>query len=328
MADENKPESVTVDNPGSGTQTDTPKANEGGTVKKEEFKAPSVKDREQEHSELTQLVSQYEEMGEKIATPITVDPQSVKINPFDDTDEQKEAEHNQQIEFEWTKHYMDQQYLSASSALRINSVATLGSQVKMNYSVLMPVQYQLDQAQKHYEYLNDQVNNSRELAQIAFRQQQAQAVVGVQQLNQKLQLELNESRQNMENQVTSMLNVYNQYESSLNDLVLTKKSLQNQQKIIDNKKQNSHKSWWQGLMQAAPIIMMAAFAGGKGLGLAGKIGGIGGKLAETAKVAEGEAMTAKQGLASVGAAALKGGGVSKTIAGLIGGAISLGMFFK
>lgn len=218
---------------------------------------------------------------------------------------------------------MDEQFFSASSALRLNSVADLGAQVRMSYDVLMPIQQELAQSQDYYEYLNDQINNSRELSRMAFQQQQAQAVVSIQQLNQRLQLELNESRQNMENQITTMLGVYNQYESSLNDLVLTKSSIKNQQDIIDKRKQGSKKSFWTGFMQALPMMMLVGFAGGKALGAVGNIGGVATKLGTIATSGSKFA-----GLAKVGGALLKGGTASTTVAGLIGGAASIGAYMN
>lgn len=65
-----------------------------------EATTPTVEKREQEHNDMTKLVSQYENAGERIATPITVDTDSVKINPFDDTHLQQANEYSQKVEYE------------------------------------------------------------------------------------------------------------------------------------------------------------------------------------------------------------------------------------
>ncbi len=318
MAEDNK---KLVETP---TPKETPK--ETPTPKSTEIKPPTTEEREDEHSELKKLVSQYESIGERIDTPITVDKEQLKINPLDSTQDIKQNEMDEQTEFNWTKHFLDQQMFSANTALRTNSIATLGSQVKINYEVYMPEQQKLQEEQKQYTYLNQQLNQQQKLARIALQQQQAQGIAATQQLAQRLNLEVGQSRQNMESSITTMLNVYNQYQSSINNLVLSKDNIANQQKIIDAKKQSSHKSWWSGLMQTLPVVLMAGFAGGKLLGGIGKIGGLAEGLAEKAVVAEGETMSFGQGLAKAGAAALSGGGWSKSIAGLIGGATSLGMY--
>ncbi len=287
-------------------------------------KPPTNEERIQEHSDLKKLVTQYEDIGEKISTPITVDKEQLKINPLDSSEDIKSEEADQQIEFDWTKHFLDQQMFSTNSALRMNSIATLGSQIKINYEVYMPEQQKLQEEQKHFTYLNQQLNTQQKLSKIALKQQEAQGIYATQQLAQKLNLEIGESRANMESSITTMLNVYNQYQSSINNLVLSKDNIKNQQKIIDQKKQASNKSWWTGLMQTLPGLVIGGFVGSKVLGGIGKIKGFASGLEKIAAAEETGAV--KSGLAQVGAKIFSGGGWSKSIAGLIGGAASLGMF--
>ncbi len=253
-------------------------------------------------------------------TPITVESPEFDSNIFKEGDDKIEEEQaNAKIEFDATKMFLDDQLFSSSAALRTNSIASIGSQMAVNYEVFMPAQQELKEAQDHYLYLQKQQASQRQLSLIALKQQHAQNIAATQQLADKLNLEVGETAQTMESSISTMLNVYNNYQDSINNLVLAKGNVAEQQKVIEAKKQSSKFNFWHWLTTNGATIglglAIGAFAGGKALGKIGSIGAIEGEEESglAANLLKGNKVKQLAGKA------LSGGLASKGIGSLLGG---------